>query len=54
MWVERGIATVSPLLAFILCVGCTGAGRLSLRSSPYDQYVAMLERAGLDKTNLGG
>ncbi len=54
MSVERGIATLSALLAFVLCVGCTGAGRLSLGSSPYEQYVAMLARAGLDKTNVGG
>jgi peptidoglycan LD-endopeptidase LytH len=54
MSVEHRIATLSPLLALVLCVGCSGAGRLSLRSSPYDQYVAMLERAGLDKTQLGG
>ncbi len=50
----RRTATLSPLLAFVLCVGCSGAARLSPRSSPYDQYVAMLQRSGLDKTNLGG
>src|SRR5215210_4922896 len=54
MSLERRIATLSPLIAVVLCVGCSGAGRLSMRSSPYDEYVAMLERAGLDKTNLGG
>jgi len=47
------IATLSPLVGLVLCVACTGAGRLSLHSSPHDQYVAMLERSGLDKTNLG-
>ena len=25
-----------------------------MRSSPYDEYVTMLQRAGLDRTNLGG
>ena len=54
MSLERRIATSSLLMALVLCVGCSGAGRLSLRSSPYDQYVAMLQRAGLDKTSLGG
>src|SRR5215207_6832663 len=53
MWLERRIATLAPLIAVVVCVGCSGAGRLSLRSSPYDQYVAMLRQAGLDATNLG-
>jgi hypothetical protein len=52
MSVGRRISTLSLLLTLVLCLGCTGAGRLSLRTSPYDQYVAMLERARLDKTNL--
>src|SRR5215203_1025339 len=54
MSLERRIATLSPLIALVMCVGCSGAGRLSLRSSPYDEYVTMLQRAGLDKTKLGG
>jgi murein DD-endopeptidase MepM/ murein hydrolase activator NlpD len=54
MSVERRTATLSALIALVMCVACSGAGRLSLRSSPYDEYVAMLQRAGLDKTNLGG
>jgi murein DD-endopeptidase MepM/ murein hydrolase activator NlpD len=50
---ERRIATLSALLALALCAGCSGGGRMSLRSSPHEQYVAMLQRAGLDKTTLG-
>src|SRR5215203_3848382 len=46
-------ATLLSLLALVVCAGCSGVGRMSLTSSPYDEYVAMLERAGLDKTNLG-
>jgi murein DD-endopeptidase MepM/ murein hydrolase activator NlpD len=54
MSVQRRIVTLTPLIALALCAGCSGAGVLSVRTSPYDQYVAMLQRAGLDKTNLGG
>src|SRR4051794_14248171 len=54
MSVQHRIATLLPLIAVVvLCAGCSGAGRLSLQSSPYEQYAAMLQRVGLDKTSLG-
>ena len=53
MAVERRILTLSALIALVLSAGCSGAGRLSLMSSPYDEYASMLRGAGLDKTTLG-
>lgn len=44
---------IVPILALVLSVNCAGPGRLSLRSSPYEEYAAMLHDAGLDKTALG-
>ena len=53
MAVQRRFLTRSALVALALSAGCSGAGRLSLMSSPYDQYASMLRGAGLDKTTLG-
>ncbi len=53
MAVERRILTRSALIALVVSAGCSGAGRLSLMSSPYDDYASMLRGAGLDKTTLG-
>ncbi len=53
MVVDRRILMLSALIALALSAGCIGARRLSLMSSPYDEYASMLRGAGLDKTTLG-
>lgn len=53
MALQRRILSLSALIALVLSAGCIGAGRLSLMSSPYDEYASMLRGAGLDKTTLG-
>jgi len=53
MAVARRSLTLSALIALVLSTSCIGAGRLSLMSSPYDEYASMLRGAGLDKTALG-
>ena len=53
MALVRRVLAPPTLVALVLSAGCSGAGRLSLTSSPHEQYAAMLRGAGLDKTTLG-
>jgi peptidoglycan LD-endopeptidase LytH len=49
----RGITAALTLVGLAFSGACSTGGRLVLRSTPHDEYAAMLRRAGLDKTTLG-
>lgn len=49
----RRHAAVAAAMALAVSLGCSSGGLLSLRSTPHDQYLAMLHRSGLDGTTLG-